>query len=67
MHSFSMLTIKLPEEREGNGAVRFISEERVDDKVVGRARRVSGRVAGGTNKIIFRAKYKLEGDELTIL
>ena len=53
--------------REGNGVVRFISEERVGDKVVGRGRRVSGRVPGGTTKIIFRAKYKLEGGELTIL
>ncbi|MDR2076175.1 MAG: hypothetical protein LBP61_04480 [Desulfovibrio sp.] len=53
--------------REGNGVARFISEARVDDKVVGRARRVYGRVPGGTKKIIFRSKYKLEGDELTII
>lgn len=53
--------------RENRGILRFLSEERVDNKVVGRARSVSGRVPGGTNNIVFRAKYKLEGGELTIL
>ena len=47
-------------------AVLFLSEKKVDNKIVGHTRAVSGQVPADTNKMVFRTRYKLEDGELIL-